>query len=88
MSEPALDVIDKWSGFAKVFSQKSFEVWPRDGVTILVAILVLGLLIVDGSIEERDYKQDTVRAGSPYSVKIVFALLTEVIAVHMQFSII
>lgn len=48
---------------------------------------VLCLLIADSSTKKGVYKQGTVRAGGPCCVKIVFALLTKVIAVYTQFFI-
>lgn len=61
MSKPASDIIDKWLGFTKVFSQKDLKVWQGDGASALVATLVLGPSIADGFSEEIGCKQSTVR---------------------------
>ena len=49
---------------------------------------MFSLLIANISTEEKNYKRDMVRAGSSYYIKTVFALLTEVIAIYVQFFII
>ena len=49
---------------------------------------VLDPLIADGPTEEGSCKQGTIGAGGPCCVEMVLALLTKVIAVHVQFSII
>lgn len=54
----------------------------------MIVILVLGPLIADGLTEEKYYKHDTVGADSACCVKMVFILLTKVIAVYMQFFIV
>ena len=72
----------------KFFSQKDLEFWSGERTSTLVAAFVLGLSIADSLTEERNCKQDTIRAAGPYGIEIVFARLTKVIAVHMRFFII
>lgn len=48
-----------------------------------MAISVLGPLRVNGPIEKRGCKQGMFRFGGSHYVKIVFALLTKVIAVYI-----
>lgn len=47
-----------------------------------------GPLIANDAIKKRGCKQDIIGVGGPGYVKIVFALLTEVIVVYVQFSIV
>lgn len=47
MFKSALNIIDKWPRFAKVFSHKDHEVRLGDETNVLVAILMLGLLMTD-----------------------------------------
>lgn len=51
-------------------------------------MLILDLLINHGFIDKKGYKQDIIGLGKSYYIKIVFTLLTKVIIVYMQFSII
>lgn len=88
MSKPTPDIIDNWPEFTKVFSQKSRIFWLDDGASPLVAMFVLSLWIVDGSIEKEGCKQGTVGVGGLCYIKIVFVLLIEVIAIYLQFSIV
>lgn len=53
MSEFTLDVMDKLSGFAKVFSQKSLELWPKDGANAIMAMFVLGPSIVNRFVKKK-----------------------------------
>lgn len=51
-------------------------------------MLVLGLSIFDGFMGKKGCKQGMIRNNSSYYIKLVFALLIEVIAVYIQFSIV
>lgn len=54
----------------------------------MIATLMLSPLIADSSTEEKSYKQGMVEVSGPCYVKMVFALLTKVIAIHVQFFIV
>lgn len=56
MSESTPDLIDKWLRFAHVFSQKSLEVWSKNGAGTLIIILVLVPLIAKDFVEEKSCK--------------------------------
>lgn len=46
-------------------------------------MVVLRLLIADSYIEEKGCKKGMIRLGGPHYVKMAFALLTKMIAVHI-----
>lgn len=48
----------------------------------------MGPLIANSLTEEKGYKQDTIRSGNSSYIKILFILLTKVIAIYMQFFIV
>ena len=50
--------------------------------------LELRLSYADVSIKKASYKGDLIGLGGPKSLKIIFTLLTEVIVVHVRFTII
>lgn len=60
MSKPTLDVIDKWPGFTKIFSQKNFKIWLNNRVSTFMIIYILSLLIANSS-TKKNYKKDMAR---------------------------
>lgn len=86
MSKLASNIIDKWPRFTKDFFEKCLKIWLDDRASLLVIMLVLGSSIIDGFIENKGYKQDILRFNSSHYIKIVFVLVTKVIAVYIQFS--
>lgn len=84
----ASNIIDKWPRFTKVISQKRLKFWLGDGISILMAIIVLGTIIANCLIEKKCSKRGMIGPNNPYYIEIIFVLLIKVIAVHMQFSII
>lgn len=88
ISKLTLDIINIWSGFAKGFSQKSLQLWPRNKASALMARFMLGLLITNSSIEEKGCKPGTIKIVSLCYIKIILALLIKMIAVHIQFFIV
>lgn len=72
MSKSTPDVIEEWPRFAKVFFQKNFKVWPRDGTSMLEATLVLGPSIANGPTEERGCKKSMVGTDGLYCIKMIY----------------
>lgn len=87
--EFAPHLINKWPGFPKIFPQKNLKVWSSDGVDTfaLVAMLMLGLLIADGLIK-KSCKQDIIGPYGLGRIKMIFALLTQVVAIQVWFFIV
>ena len=84
------DTINKWLGFSQVLLQKGLELCPGNGdqLLTLVATLVLRLVHTNVLAEEKSCKGSPVGPSGPSGLKMVFALLTEVITVYIQVIII
>lgn len=84
--ELASDVIYERFIITKVLLWKDLELGPgyRNYFTVILA-LVLSPLVADGPSKKRNYKWNTLWASSPNCVKVIFTLLTKVIAIHMRF---
>ena len=85
-----LDVSYKRGGFSKTLLEKSLEFIPseKSGLVALNLGLMLLLAKINPVSEERSRKENTLGSRSTGRVEIVLALLTEIIALYMQVSII
>lgn len=83
-----LDIIHKHSKFSKALSKKDFEFVPIGDSGLVTFNLSLILLPTEVNLipKEKNYKKDVFVAFSPSSFKIIFALLTKVIAFEIQVS--
>lgn len=81
-----LDIGHKQDGFSKTLIKKSLKFVPnrREGTIAFNLSFVLLLAKVDPIPEEQDCKRDVLVARGTGCIKIVFALLTEVIIFYMQ----
>ena len=84
------DVGHKQEGFSEALSEKGFELIPSEkgGLVALNLGLVLLLADVDLIPKKRGYKGDALVAFGTDCIKMILALLTKVVALHVQALII
>lgn len=84
------DTINQALRLLKVFFHIGLKLDPRDKIYCLSLVpkFVLILAEIDWPVEKRSCKQNTVGLGSTDSLKLVFTLLTELITIHVRFSIV
>ena len=81
------DAIDEWLGFSQVFSWEGFDPCPGyRGYFLTSMTFELYLSYVNISKKKKSCKWGLIGPNSPRSLKIIFTLLAEVIAVHVQFT--
>ena len=85
-----LDAINEGLGFSQVFLQEGLELCPgnRDYLLTLLPTLVLRPAHTNIPAEEKNCKESPVGSSGLSVLKMVFALLTEMIAVYMRLTII
>ena len=85
-----LNVIDKQVGVAKAFPKKGDKFFPgfRVGLFLLNTKLVLLPAKVDPLTKERGCKRYAFMVFCSNSLKIVLELLTEVVAIYVQISVV
>ena len=80
------DTVNKSLRASEVFLEESLELWPCDRSGAFVAVLVLSSSEADGITEEGGGKKGTIHPCGAWGFKIIFTLLTKMIAIHMRFS--
>ena len=80
------DIINKGLKVSKIYLEKSLELWPSNQSDALIAVLVLGSFEADGTTEKYGSKRGTIYPYDTCNFKIIFTLLTKVVAIHMRFS--
>ena len=83
------DAINKWLRLPQVFPQKGLELYPDFGDLFLTFLAMFELCPVHTNIpmKKRSCKRSLVGPDGFGVLEIIFALLTEVITVHMQLII-
>ena len=79
------DIINKGLRISKVFMEEGFKFWQRDWSGALVAVLVLSSSEAYSATEKWGCKWGTIYPNGAWSFKIVFTLLTKVIAIYVRF---
>ena len=84
------DAINKWLRFLQILPQEGLELCPGNGDWFLTSVAMFELCPAHTKIltEKKSCKRSPVGPGGPGSLKVIFALLTEGIAVHMRLIII
>lgn len=83
-----LDVIYKRLRVIKIFMEKDLEFRSRyeNYSFALMTTLILGLVKAESPTKKQGDKWDTARAYGLSSIKVIFILLTKVVAVNIRFS--
>ena len=85
---PAPDGIHERPGVPETLSEECLELNPRQGSHCLASKLVLVPTKADSITKEQSCKRGTVKASGTGGSKMVFTLLTEVVAFYVRLSII
>ena len=80
------DAVNKSMRAFEVLLEENFELWPQDRSGAFVAALVLSLFEADGITEEDDGKKDMIYPYATWGFKIIFTLLTKMVAIYVKFS--
>ena len=86
LSKLTSDTVNKSLEAPEIFPEEGIEFWPRDGSDAFVTLLVLSLSKADGATEEDGGKRDMIHPYGAWGLKIIFILLTKVVAIHVRFS--
>lgn len=81
------DVIDKWPRFSEFLPQKEFEGMPGEkfATFTLIMLFILNPAVTETSKKIRCCKWDMIGSLTLGYDKVIFILLTEVVAMHMWF---
>lgn len=82
----ALNTINKSLRVSKILLEENLKLWPYNRSGALVAVLVLGLFEADNATEEIRGKQGTNYPCDTGCLKIIFILLTKMVAVYVRLS--
>ena len=80
------DTVNKGLEAPEILPEEGLELWPRDRSSAFVTSLVLSLSEADGTTEEDGGKGGTIHPCGAWDLKIIFTLLTKVIAIYEKFS--
>ena len=80
------NAVNKGLRASEVFLEERRKLWLRDGSDIFVAAFVLNPSEADGTTEEGGGKEDTIYSCGAWGFKIIFTLLTKILAIYVRFS--
>lgn len=90
MFEFTLDIIYKSSRIAKVFLQKSLKLNSgyKNYFFTLMVVLILSPLVANHLLKKQSYKQSIFWTNGFSCVKMIFILLTKMVAIYLRFLLV